>query len=107
MTRLERYADVERLVLRASERLADDAEDADRLLRDALVAFGSIPAAPFGDEPTLTAARRLAAACEALGDRLLREQARVGAAIDGLTGGRAAALGYASAGGVSSFARTV
>ncbi len=105
MNRPDALAAVEQLVLEASEALAIDAELADRVLIEAMSQFSAIPAAPLGDGASLAAARQLAAACEALTDRLEREKARVSDALMSLEGGRAATKGYGAVSGSSSFAR--
>ncbi len=105
MSRVAALADVERLVLEASEALAHDAEAADRVLDEALVRFNAIPVAPWDDGPSLEAAQQLASAVEALTDRLEREKARVAAEIGMVQSGRVAANGYAAQGGLSKFAR--
>ena len=105
MTRALRLAEVEQLVLAASERLAEDAEAADVLLGEALNAYGAIPVAAFVHGPSLAAARQLAAACEALTDRLEREKARVSAELVALGDAESAAEAYGTALTSSSFAR--
>ena len=105
MSRVVALAAIERLVCEAGEMLAHDAEIADRVLDEALVRFHAIPAAPYDDGPALDAARNLAAAVEALTDRLEREKARVAAALASLQTGQVAANSYAAQGGLSRFAR--
>ncbi|MBI3792860.1 MAG: hypothetical protein HY275_18535 [Gemmatimonadetes bacterium] len=105
MNRAEHYAGVERLVLAASERLADDAEASDRLLAEALAAVAALPAIAPDDRPTLAAARQLAAAVESLTHRLDVERARVARQLSAVDAGRTATHGYAQLASPSRFAR--
>jgi hypothetical protein len=105
MTRAERYAAAERLVLEASEHLAEDAERADQLLAEALASVAALPGIDAGDTPSLAAAQQLAAACEALGHRLESEKRRVQQQLQAVDAGRVATHGYATLAGPSHFAR--
>ena len=80
-------------------------DTADVLLGEALHAYGAIPVAAFVHGPSLAAARQLAAACEALTDRLEREKARVSAELVALGDAESAAEAYGTALTSSSFAR--